>query len=451
MDTNSKQFAKMTETPVKKLVVTLGIPTTISMLVTNIYNMADTFFIGQISTSASAAVGIVFGLMAILQAFGFMYGQGAGSIISRRLGQKNTEEAAIYGSTSLFLAIITGVLIAVIGFFNLESMLKLFGSTKTILPYAKDYATYIIIAGPFIMGSFVLNNVLRFEGKASVAMIGLVTGAVINIACDPLLIFVFDMGIAGAGLATAISQFISFCILLSLFVLGKSSIKLSIKYIRIRLRVIWEIVTTGFPSMIRQGLASISTIILNRLAGNYTDACIAAMSIVNRINFFMFAFGLGMGQGFQPVCGFNYGAKKTGRVKEAFFFTLTLCEVALGTLAIIGFIFAPELVHVFRDDPEVVRIGKVALRYSCLALFFQPLCVMSNMTFQATGQKKSATFTAMLRSGLYYIPLLLVLSKYFGEKGLILTQPISDVLTFITVLPFIVVFIKRLGNTKEEK
>ena len=451
MDTNSKQFAKMTETPVKKLVVTLGIPTTISMLVTNIYNMADTFFIGQISTSASAAVGIVFGLMAILQAFGFMYGQGAGSIISRRLGQKNTEEAAIYGSTSLFLAIITGVLIAVIGFFNLESMLKLFGSTKTILPYAKDYATYIIIAGPFIMGSFVLNNVLRFEGKASVAMIGLVTGAVINIACDPLLIFVFDMGIAGAGLATAISQFISFCILLSLFVLGKSSIKLSNKYIRIRLRVIWEIVTTGFPSMIRQGLASISTIILNRLAGNYTDACIAAMSIVNRINFFMFAFGLGMGQGFQPVCGFNYGAKKTGRVKEAFFFTLTLCEVALGTLAIIGFIFAPELVHVFRDDPEVVRIGKVALRYSCLALFFQPLCVMSNMTFQATGQKKSATFTAMLRSGLYYIPLLLVLSKYFGEKGLILTQPISDVLTFITVLPFIVVFIKRLGNTKEEK
>lgn len=451
MDTNSKQFAKMTETPVKKLVVTLGIPTTISMLVTNIYNMADTFFIGQISTSASAAVGIVFGLMAILQAFGFMYGQGAGSIISRRLGQKNTEEAAIYGSTSLFLAIITGVLIAVIGFFNLESMLKLFGSTKTILPYAKDYATYIIIAGPFIMGSFVLNNVLRFEGKASVAMIGLVTGAVINIACDPLLIFVFDMGIAGAGLATAISQFISFCILLSLFVLGKSSIKLSIKYIRIRLRVIWEIVTTGFPSMIRQGLASISTIILNRLAGNYTDACIAAMSIVNRINFFMFAFGLGMGQGFQPVCGFNYGAKKTGRVKEAFFFTLTLCEVALGTLAIIGFIFAPELVHVFRDDPEVVRIGKVALRYSCLALFFQPLCVMSNMTFQATGQKKSATFTAMLRSGLYYIPLLLVLSKYFGETGLILTQPISDVLTFITVLPFIVVFIKRLGNTKEEK
>lgn len=446
MDTNSKQFAKMTETPVKKLVISLGIPTTISMLVTNIYNMADTFFIGQISTSASGAVGIVFGLMAILQAFGFMYGQGAGSIISRRLGGKDVEQASIYGSTSLFLAIITGIIIATFGLFNLEKMLVFFGSTPTILPYAKSYAIYIIAAGPFIMASFVLNNVLRFEGKASMAMIGLVTGGIINIAFDPILIFGFKMGIAGAGLATAISQFISFCILLSMFVLKKSSVSLSPKYIRIKFAVIWEIVTTGFPSMIRQGLASISTILLNRLAGDYTDACIAAMSIVNRLNFFMFAIGLGMGQGFQPVCGFNYGAKRMDRVKEAFFFTLILEEITLGILATIGFIFAPELVHIFRDDPEVVRIGKQALRFSCIALLVQPLCVMSNMTFQATGQKKRATFTAMLRSGLYYIPLLIVFSKKLGETGLILTQPFSDLLTFVTVLPFIIFFIKKLDD-----
>src|SRR5574344_737769 len=311
----NEQYIKMTETPIPRLVITLGIPTTISMLITNIYNMADTFFVGNLKTSASGAIGIVFGFMSIIQAFGFMFGQGAGSIISRKLGEKNKESASIYASISFFLSLIIGTLITIIGLIFMTPMLWLFGSTSTILPFARDYVFYILLSSPFMMSSFVMNNVIRFEGKASYAMIGLVAGAVLNIAGDPIFMFKLKLGIAGAGISTAISQLISFLILLSLFLTGKTHSKLSIKYFRITKERLWQIISTGLPSLLRQGLTSISTMILNQYAGNYGDPAVAAMSIVSRINFFMFAVGLGMGQGFQPVCGYNYGAKKYNRVR----------------------------------------------------------------------------------------------------------------------------------------
>lgn len=442
------QYEKMTKTPIPRLVISLGIPTTISMLVTNIYNMADTFFVGQLGTSASGAIGIVFGFMSIIQAFGFMYGQGAGSIISRRLGQKNAESASGYASISFFLSLISGAVIAIFGFLYMNPILKLLGSTPTIMPYARQYVTYIMLASPLMMSCFVMNNILRFEGKASLAMIGLVAGGVLNIVCDPIFIFIFKMGVAGAGLATALSQCVSFVILLSIFLLGKTESKISLKYFSFDFKKIWEIVSTGFPSLIRQGLTSISTMILNQCAMAYGDAAIAAMSIVSRINFFMFAIGLGMGQGFQPVCGYNYGAGKFSRVREAYRFTLLVSEIALGVFAIICFFFSPTVVGWFRNDVEVIAIGAVALRYQCVALFFQPLSVMSNMTFQSTGQRGIATLTSVLRSGMYFIPLVILLSHFFGLWGIEASQAISDILTFLTILPFIVIFFIRLPADK---
>ncbi len=442
------QYEKMTKTPIPRLVISLGIPTTISMLVTNIYNMADTFFVGQLGTSASGAIGIVFGFMSIIQAFGFMYGQGAGSIISRRLGQKNAESASGYASISFFLSLISGAVIAIFGFLYMNPILKLLGSTPTIMPYARQYVTYIMLASPLMMSCFVMNNILRFEGKASLAMIGLVAGGVLNIVCDPIFIFIFKMGVAGAGLATALSQCVSFVILLSIFLLGKTESKISLKYFSFDFKKIWEIVSTGFPSLIRQGLTSISTMILNQCAMAYGDAAIAAMSIVSRINFFMFAIGLGMGQGFQPVCGYNYGAGKFSRVREAYRFTLLVSEIALGVFAIICFFFSPTVVGWFRNDVEVIAIGAVALRYQCVALFFQPLSVMSNMTFQSTGQRGIATLTSVLRSGMYFIPLVILLSHFFGLWGIEASQAISDILTFLTILPFIVIFFNRLPADK---
>lgn len=441
---DDKQYVKMTETPVAKLVISLGIPTTISMLITNIYNMADTFFVGNLKTSASGAIGIVFGFMSIIQAFGFMFGQGAGSIISRKLGEKNKESASIYASISFFLSLIIGTLITIIGLIFMTPMLRLFGSTSTILPFARDYVFYILLSSPFMMSSFVMNNVIRFEGKASYAMIGLVAGAVLNIAGDPIFMFKLKLGIAGAGISTAISQLISFLILLSLFLTGKTQSKLSIKYFRITKERLWQIISTGLPSLLRQGLTSISTMILNQYAGNYGDPAVAAMSIVSRINFFMFAVGLGMGQGFQPVCGYNYGAKKYNRVRKAYRFTLTVGEIMLGIMAITGLILSPVIVSWFQDDVDVIEIGKVALRFQCIALFFQPLTVMSNMMFQSSGQRKLAAFSSTLRSGLIFIPVLLILYALIGLRGIEMAQALADFLSFMIILPLTMHFFMKI-------
>lgn len=438
-------YDKMVKTPVWKLVIALGIPTTISMLVTNIYNMADTFFVGSLGNSASGAVGVVFGLMAIIQAVGFMFGHGAGSIIARKLGEKDVKNAELYASVSFFSAIIAGIIIGALGIVFIDPLMKLLGSTSTILPYAKGYGVYVLIAAPIMMASFVLNNILRYEGKAYLAMIGLIAGAVINIICDPIFIFKLDMGIQGAGLSTALSQLISFLILLSMFLSGKTQSRLSIKYMKGQVaEPLFLIAKTGFPSLIRQGLNSVSTMVLNGLAGGYGDAAVAAMSIVNRICFFIFAVGLGIGQGFQPVSAFNYGAKKYSRVKKAYAFTFCAGEILLGVLAVVVFFLSGNLIGIFRDDAEVIRIGTVALRLQLGALFFQPFTICSNMLFQSIGENLKASFLSMLRSGLFYVPVIFFMSHFFGLTGIQMSQMISDILACIATLPLMIDFFKKL-------
>ena len=444
------QYDKMTKQPVGSLVIKLGIPTTLSMLVTNIYNMVDTMFVGKLGTSASGAVGIVFGFMSILQAFGFLFGQGAGSIISRRLGNKDEDSASVVASTAFFSSMFMGLLIGILGTVFNTKMVYLLGSTDTILSYAKTYSLFIMVAAPFMTSTFTMNNILRFEGKASLSMVGLMTGAILNMVGDPILMFGLDMGIAGAGLSTAISQFISFCVLLSMFLSGKTQSKLSVRKITREFNVLFDIVATGFPSLVRQGLQAVSTMILNQQARIYGDAAVAAMSIVSRISFFIFAVGLGIGQGFQPVCGFNYGARKFSRVKEAFSFTLVAGEVLLGMFAVAGLLFSNQAIAVFRDDAEVIAFGTPALRYQCMALFLNPLIVLSNMTLQSTGQRAWATFLSMMRSGLYLIPMIYILTYTMGARGIQLAQPVSDVLSFATALPVIVNFIRKLPEDERE-
>lgn len=439
----------MTTEPVSKLILSLGIPTTISMLITNIYNMADTFFVSQLGNSASGAVGIVFGFMSILQAVGFMFGQGAGSIISRKLGQHDSASASGYASISFFLSLFSGIVISLLSFTFMTPLLRLLGSTETILPYAKTYVFYIILAAPFMMSSFVMNNILRFEGKAFLSMLGLAAGAVMNIIFDPIFMYVLDMGVAGAGLSTALSQAVSFCILLSMFLRGKTQSKLSIKLLKIDIRT-WEIVSTGFPSLIRQGLSSISTMLLNHCAGLYGDAAVAAMSIVSRVNFFMFAIGLGLGQGFQPVCGYNYGAGKYSRVKKGFKFTFIVSEITIGVLAVLGLILSSVVIGWFRDDPDVIAIGSVALRFQCVALFFQPMSVMCNMAFQSTGHRTLASVSAMFRSGIFFIPTLLILNRFFGVLGVESAQAIADIMAAVVMLPMMIFFFKRMPEDSKD-
>ncbi len=440
----NSNFEKMTTWPVSRLVITLGIPTTISMLVTNIYNMADTFFVSELGNSASGAVGVVFGLMAIIQAFGFMFGHGAGSIIARKLGEKDEKSAGVFASLSICACLVTGTVIGILGLAFINPLMRILGSTKTILPYAVGYGKYILMVAPITMTSFALNNILRYEGKALFAMIGLTVGGVLNIIMDPILIFGLKMGIDGAGLSTAISQVISFFILLSMFIRGKTQSKLSIHALKENPKGIFLIMATGFPSLARQGLNSISTMLLNNLAGIYGDAAVAAMSIVNRITFFIFAVGLGIGQGFQPVASFNYGAKLYSRVKKAFYFTFGAGEILLGVFALVGIFLSGHLIGVFRDDMTVIEIGTLALRFQLIALYFQPLSICSNMLFQSIGENKKATFLSMLRSGILFIPTILILTKIFGLLGIQIAQAVADVLAFLVTLPLVVTFLKRL-------
>ena len=464
-DRQKAQFQKMTETPIAPLVIKLGIPTTISMLVTSIYNMADTFFIGQYGaglletgsesaeaarTSASGAVGVVFGLMAIIQAFGFMYGQGSGSISSRALGAKEVDKASKYSSTGFFAALLTGGLMTLLGLALLDPLMTLLGSTETILPYARTYGFYILLAAPFMCSSCVLNNVLRFEGQAAFAMVGLASGGLINIFGDWLLMSIFGMGIQGAGISTAVSQTISFLLLLSMFLRGKTSAKLSIRNVSKQFSDLVLICKTGFPSLVRQGLTSVSTMLLNDRAGMYGDAAVAAMSIVNRVCFFTFATALGIGQGFQPVCAFNYGAKKYGRVRKAFLFTLLVGEVFLGTVALAGIWFTEPLIKIFRDDPKVVEIGALALAAQFIGQVFQPLSVCTNMLFQSVGKVGVATLMSMLRSGLFFLPVLLVSSALFGLRGIQLSQGIADVLTMFVAVPFVIRFLAEMKRLEEK-
>ena len=444
------QFDKMTRQPVSALVLELGLPTTISMLVTNLYNMADTWFVGQLGTSASGATGVVFGLMAIIQAFGFMLGHGAGSNISRLLGGKSDEKASVFSSTSFYLSLLCGGTILILGLVFLHPLVRLLGSTETIEPYAATYARFILLAAPAMASSCVLNNILRYEGRAAFAMIGLTTGGILNIFGDALLIFGFHLGIAGAGIATMISQYISMAILLSMFLRGKTITKLSPRFITREGADVLNIVRTGFPSLVRQGLGSVSTMVLNWHARVFGDAAVAAMSIVSRVCNFLFCVGLGVGQGFQPVSGFNYGAGKFSRVRRAFTFTMAFGAALMAVFAAVGFVFAGPIVAFMRNDPAVIAIGTVAMRAQCIALVAMPLSVCGNMLFQSVGLSGRATFLACLRSGLCFIPLLLILGRVLGLTGIEIAQPLSDILSAVIALPITIQFFRALPPDRVE-
>ena len=438
------QYDKMTKTPVPRLIMTLSVPAIISMLVTNVYNLVDTAFVGRLGNSASGAVGIVFGFMSIIQAFGFMFGQGAGSILSRALGEKNREKASIHACAGFLSSFICGLIITAAGFMWLDEIIMLLGSTNTIAPYAKTYISYILIAAPFMSSSLTLNNILRYEGKASLGMVGLMTGAVLNMAGDPVLMFGADMGIAGAGLSTAISQFVSWVILLWMFLSHRTESRIELKYVvLIRPQVIGNIMATGFPSLLRQGLNSLTTVLLNAHCAVYGDVAIAAMSIVSRIIFFAFSIAIGVGQGFQPVSAFNYGAKKYARLRRGFYFTAAVSEGIIAIGCVILVVFSGSLVGVFRDDPQVIEIGTRALRLQAVATLLLPVCMTTEMLFQSTGKRLGASFLSALRSGLLFIPSLLILAQLRGLSGIQEAQPLSLLLSLPLTLPFAVWFFRK--------
>ncbi len=445
-----EQYEKLVLTPIRTLIPMLAWPTVLSMMISMIYNLVDAFFVGRLGTSASAAIGVVMSLQTIFQAVGFMFGHGSGTIISRKLGQGEREDASRYLSGALKTGLLVSLVLVLLGFLFLTPLMRFMGSSDTILPYAKNYAAFILLCGPAMVGSCVLNNVMRYEGKAFFAMLGLVSGGVLNMLGDPLFMFGFHMGITGAGLSTALSQYVSFFILLYMFLSHKTVCRIDFRKSHLAVPELLHILQNGFPSLIRQSLNGISTMVLNNAALPYGDAAIAAMSIAGRVMMFIASVMVGIGQGFQPVAAYNYGAEKFKRIREAFFFAFRTGELVLCVLAVIGFLFPSQIVAVFRDDPEVIRIGVPAVRCMCIAAAIQPTGVLGNMLFQSIGESKTASFLAMLRSGLYYIPLVFLLPRFFGIFGIQSAQMLADILTLLTTAPFLAVFFRKLPDENRE-
>lgn len=452
--TQEERLQQMLNEPVKKLIPGLAVPTIISMLVSAIYNMADTFFVSQINTSASAAVGVVFSLMAFIQAIGFMLGQGAGVLIATNLGRKNADEANDIAAVSYYTSLLIGLIIMVCGFLFMKPLVYFLGATDTIYPYAADYCRYILLGTPFIISSFVMNNLLRSEGNAFFAMLGITTGGVLNMFLDPLMIFGFGWGIAGAAIATSLSQLISYLILLWQCNTRTGCIPLKLRNFRPTAQRYGAILHAGLPSFARQGLGSAATVILNLCAAPFGDAAIAAMSIVNRIIFLIYSGMLGFGQGFQPVCSYNFGAKRYDRILEAFRFCVKVAVIWLSVLGIVAFVFATPIISAFRrDDPEVIRIGVTALRFYVLTLPVQAWIVMVNMITQSIGYGFRSAIVSMSKQGTFFIPALLILPRLTGIIGIQISQPIADILTGILATAIVIPVLRAMkkGNIPQHE
>lgn len=441
--TNADQhYIKMTETPVSGLILNLGIPTTISMLITNIYNMADTYFVGTLGESAQAATGILFTVQAIMQGIAFMLGHGGGTFIARALADKNTEDATKYISSAFCIGGIIGLIITTLGLSFLTPLVRFLGSTETILPHAKAYGFWILLAAPFIICSLILNNGLRYEGKAFYAMFGLTAGGILNILGDYALVMKMNLGVFGAGLATAASQVISFTILLFMYLkMAQSTIRFTVVSKDIKLYL--TIAKVGLPSLIRQGLTSVTNGLLNNLTNPFGDAAIAAMSVVSRYSNFLMCVGLGMGQGFQPVASFNYQAKKYDRVKKGLLFTTAFGLVFIGAMSSISIVFAVPIVSIFQKHPDVIAIGAVALRYTAIGMMFMPFSVPVNMLYQSIQQPTISSILSLIRSGAVTIPMLLVGVPVLGLTGIQIAQPTADIVAGLLSIPFIIRFLRK--------
>lgn len=443
------KYQYMTTTPVRRLVMKLAVPTIISMMVTSIYNVVDAAFVGHLSTEATAAIGVGFAYMVFIQAMGFFFGHGSGNHISRALGARNHEDAAIIAAVGFFSPFMIGIVAAVVGLCFLPQLCMALGATPEVVPLTCDYLRYILIASPFMMSALTMNNQLRLQGNARLGMIGLVSGSVINIILDPILIFGFHMGVSGASLATAIGQ-ISCWGLLFWGTTRPSSVHIKLRNYRFSWYCYREIAAGGLPSLCRQAFNCISAIMLNHAAARWAEpgmeeSSIAAFAVVSRTMMFAFSFCLGFCQGFQPVCGFNYGAKLYKRVRQSYVFALQGSTLMLIVMGGVGFIFAPQIISLFRaEDPELIRIGARALRWQCAAFPLIGLSTATNMLFQNIRMTFRSTLLSIGRQGLFFIPAILILPPMWGLHGVEMTQAVADVLTFILSVPFAIWILRKL-------
>ncbi len=434
--TPEEKRREMLERPVQPLILSLAAPSIFANIVTTLYNLADTFFVGQMGiTSASAAVGVAFVTSTVIQSVAFYFAQGTGIHMSRCLGAGKTEEAAVYVNTGIAATVTIGTLIAIVGHLFLDQLCYVGGATPTILPYARTYISIILFGAPFIASGFLMNMQLRFQGESFYSMLCMVAGAVLNTILTPLFIFPLGLGIAGSALATVVSEAVSFVLLL--IEMSRAGITpLGLRYVRIPNATMLKTINNGgVPSFARQVMLGVATSLLNNAAAPFGDAAIAGIAVVQRITSVGNFFQIGIGQGFQPITGYNLGAKRYDRIREAYFTAVRLAFVSVAAIGVITFIWAPQLISIFRDDPEVVAFGVVTLRLQSITMPFTGVAMVTNFLLQTSGKMWRATFLGACRLGLVLGPVVLVLPPLLGQLGVQIAQPTTDIITTLIAWP----------------
>ena len=422
----------------------------VSMVVTALYNVVDAAFIGRLSTEATAGIGIAFAYTTFIQAVGFFFGHGSGNFISRALGARSYDDAGRMAAVGFFSPLLIGLLSAVVGLPLLPQLVVLLGAPPAVVPHACNYLRFILLASPFMMSALTLNNQLRLQGNARFGMIGIVSGAILNILLDPILIFTLNLGVTGASIATAVSQLFAWCLLLHGTMRGES-VHIRFSNFKPSWAAYREIVAGGLPSLFRQAFNCASAVMLNYAAARFASpgqeaSSVAAFAVVSRTTMFAFSLILGFTQGFQPVCGFNYGAHLYRRVRQSYLFTLSVSTAMLTLLSTLGYIFAPQIIAVFRsEDPTLIQIGASALRWQCVVFPLCTLATTTGMLFQNIRLTFPATLLSIGRQGLFFIPAILILPQFLGLQGVEMAQATADLCTFLLTIPFAVWITRKLG------
>ena len=440
----------MLNEPVHRVIPQMAIPTIISFLINSIYSLADTYFVSSLGTNATAAVSVNGSLDQLIMMCGSMLAVGASSYIARLMGQGNDEKASRVLSTAFFTAFAFGTILAIFGTIFMLPMVRLLGATPTCEQYSVDYATYVLLAAPFMASNFVMNHCLRGEGSATLSMVGMGFGGILNCVLDPIFIFGLDMGVAGASLATAISKLVSFVILIFPYLTRRSMLHLSWRNILYSRDIVTNVVSVGSSSMFRSGLAVVSAILLNDIAGNISDSVLAAVGVCNKVMMFPFGIILGFGNGFQPVAGFNWGAKRFDRVQQSYRFSSRTALIGAAIMAALLIVFADPLIVAFAGtDPEMREVGGLCLRLQCLALPIHAWVAVVNMLCSGLGNARGAFLLATARQGTCFLPILFPLAHFFGVYGVASVQALADLLTLIPAIPLALVMMKRIRLARE--
>ena len=441
----------MLNEPISRVIPKMAVPTIVAFLINSIYSLADTYFVSNLGTNATAAVSVNASLDQLIMMCGSMVAMGANSYIARLLGEGDEKKASKVLSTSFFAAFFLGVMLLIFGNLFMTPMVRLLGATPTCEAYSIDYATYVLLAAPFMAANFVMNQCLRSEGSATLSMVGMGFGGILNIVLDPIFIFGLDMGVAGASLATAISKWVSFSILIFPYITKRSLLHLSIKNFHPTKDIVTKVVSVGSSSLFRNGLSVVSAILLNRIAGGISDSVLAAVGVTNKIMMFPFCIILGFGNGFQPVAGFNWGAKRYDRVQESYKFSSRVSLIGSTVMALAIAVFCDQLIVLFAGtDDYMRRIGGFCILAQCIALPIHAWVAMVNMLCVGLGNAKGAFWLATARQGTCFIPILFPLAWAFGEYGIASVQALADVVSIAIAIPIAIAMTKKIKKAQQE-